>query len=149
MALSPRTLDDRLSVHPQITEADIAEAAKLGFKTIINNRPDGEEPGQLASARAADVARANGLDYVYLPFTSATLTPDVVSAFGRALQEKAGPILAHCRSGTRCSQVWALSEAARGEIQTDEILSRAAEAGYDLEPMRMLLDNLAPREPTE
>ena len=41
---------DDLSVSPQISLADVAEAARLGFTTLIKNRPDGEEPGQLTSA---------------------------------------------------------------------------------------------------
>ena len=42
-----------LSVAGQISKADIAEIAEAGFGTIINNRPDNEEPGQLDHEAAA------------------------------------------------------------------------------------------------
>ena len=40
-----RRVTDQLSVAPQISLGDVDEAARQGFRLIINNRPDGEEPG--------------------------------------------------------------------------------------------------------
>lgn len=141
MSFSPRPLTDTLAVSPQISEADIVEAARLGYRTIINNRPDGEEPGQLTSARARALAEAAGLGYVYLPVDNHSLLA-TVDAFGEAIASVPGPILAHCRSGTRCTILWSLASAKRG-VSADEILATAARQGYDLRPYRTLLDDLA------
>ncbi|WP_119677745.1 TIGR01244 family sulfur transferase [Indioceanicola profundi] len=143
MALSPRKLDDRVSAASQITEEDIAEAAAQGFRTIINNRPDGEEPGQLPAERAAQVAKAHGLAYVYIPVNAQTMGPAVAEEFGRAVEANEGPILAHCRSGTRSTHLWAMAEARKGDKPVEDIIGRASSAGYDLEPLRPALQRLA------
>jgi len=138
-----RKLDDKVSVAPQPTPDDFADIARAGFKSIINNRPDGEEPGQLPHAEAQKIAQAHGLNYVYIPVTSATLGPDAVEAFTRAVDELPGPVLAHCRSGTRCTVLWALSEARRGDRTPDDLIATAAEQGYDIGNLRPALERLA------
>jgi len=131
MALDVRPLVDGLSVSPQVTEQDIRDAHAAGFRTIINNRPDGEEPGQLSSAQAGALARELGLTYIYQPATGPTLEL-VAPDFGVALATAPGPVLAHCRSGTRCTILWALAEAKAGMCDSETILRTAADAGYDL-----------------
>lgn len=131
MALDARPLVDGLAVSPQVTEADIRDAHAAGYRTIINNRPDGEEPGQLSSAQAARLAGELGLTYIYQPATGPTLE-QVADDFGRALVTAPGPVLAHCRSGTRCAILWAFAEAKAGVRDSDEILRAVAAAGYDL-----------------
>ena len=37
-----RKLDDAISVAPQLMPDELTEVARLGFRTLINNRPDGE-----------------------------------------------------------------------------------------------------------
>ncbi len=131
MTVDFRPLVDGLSVAPQVTEADIRSAHAAGFRTIINNRPDGEEPGQLPSADAARLAAALGITYVYLPATMPTLEA-VAPAFGEALARSPSPVLAHCRSGTRSTILWALAEAKAGTLDCDAILHSASMVGYDL-----------------
>ena len=46
------------------------------------------------------------------------------------LEGSTGPVFAYCRSGTRSTTLWALSQA--GEAPADEIISAAANAGYDM-----------------
>ena len=65
-----RRIDDTISVSPQLTVEDVSEAAKLGFKTLVANRPDAEEPGQPDMADIEAAARANGMEWVYLPVES-------------------------------------------------------------------------------
>jgi len=142
VALSPRKLDDSVSAAPQITEDDIAEAGRMGFRTIINNRPDGEEPGQLDHERAAAVAKSAGLDYVYVPVNAETMGPAVVDRFARAMADHPGPFLAHCRSGTRSTHLWAMAQAREGR-DIEDIVSRAGAAGYDIEPLRPTLARYA------
>lgn len=140
MTVDFRPLVDGLSVAPQVTEADIQAAQAAGFRTIINNRPDGEEPGQLPSADAARIAGELGMTYIYLPATMPTLET-VVPAFAQALADAPGPVLAHCRSGTRSTILWALAEAKAGTLDRDAILRLAAAAGYDLSAYAGIIDH--------
>ena len=74
-----------ISVAHQLTEKDLEEAAAAGFKTIINNRPDGESPDQPHSQKLAAAAKRLGLTYHHIPVISGKLTSDQVKAFRRAL----------------------------------------------------------------
>ncbi|HEX8061792.1 MAG TPA: TIGR01244 family sulfur transferase [Allosphingosinicella sp.] len=119
----------------QFTVADVDEAAAQGVRLIVNNRPDGEEPDQPASAEIEAAARAAGLDYRHIPIAHG-FPPDRIEAMARALDE--GPVLAFCRSGTRSTFLWALARASR-RAPADDSLAAAAAAGYDLGPIRGLL----------
>lgn len=133
-----KSLTPRLAVASQITPADVAQIAAEGYAVIINNRPDGEEPGQPTAAEVETAARAAGLSYVHQPVVGANITPADVETFGRLIEATPGKILAHCRTGTRCTMLWLLSQA--GKQPADTLLARAREAGYDLEVLRPRLE---------
>lgn len=125
-------LTDKLSVASQIDDADIAAIAAQGYRAIINNRPDGEEPSQLVSTGAKRQAESAGLSYHYLPFTAATLTDADIATFDRLMAELDGPVLAHCRSGTRCYLIWAATQARKGNASADTLIREAAGRGFDI-----------------
>lgn len=127
------------SVAPQLEPEDFAEAAALGFRHIINNRPDGEALDQVSSAEAEAAAKAAGLSYVHAPFVGQP-TPEAVTA---AKQAK-GKTLAYCRSGTRSVTAWAFAQAAGGG-DAQQIIGAAANAGYNLAPMAAFLKQLGAR----
>jgi uncharacterized protein (TIGR01244 family) len=133
-----RKLDDSISVAGQISPQDIAEAARQGFTFVINNRPDGEQPGQPTSAEMEAAAKAAGLGYAAIPITHAGFSEEQVAAMSDALAAATGPVLAFCRSGTRSTLVWALARSRAGD-DTAELADKAAGAGYDLSPIRALL----------
>ncbi len=131
-----RKIDDTISVAPQISVEDVAEAARLGFKTLVANRPDHEEPGQPSMADIEAAAKEQGLEWVYMPVESGNITDDDVDRFAPMIRDAAKPVLAFCRSGTRCTILWALSAARSNPSQ--EIFTKARNAGYDI-------SGLAPR----
>jgi uncharacterized protein (TIGR01244 family) len=137
-----RALTPAFSVAPQLTEADIARAGELGFKTLINNRPDGEAPGQLSSAEARAAAEKAGMAYFEAPFAGPP-PPAAVEATIEWLGAAKTPILAYCRSGTRSTTVWALAQAKRKAMPVNEILAAAEGAGYDLSGARPVLEALS------
>jgi uncharacterized protein (TIGR01244 family) len=133
-----RKLDDSISVAGQISLDDIADAAAQGFTFIINNRPDGEQPGQLSAAEIGAAAKAAGLRYAEIPITHAGFREDQVAAMTDALAGAGGPVLAFCRSGTRSTFVWALARARMGD-EPAELAAKAANAGYDISPIMAAL----------
>lgn len=126
-----RQVTDDFAVSPQIDLADLPAAAAQGFTLVINNRPDGEQPGQPSSAEVEAAARAAGLDYVHIPVTGQP-TPDQVEANRVAIADANGPVLAFCRSGTRSIVTWSIGQAMSGERPRGELVSLGREAGYDL-----------------
>jgi uncharacterized protein (TIGR01244 family) len=126
-----RRVTDQLSVSPQISLADIEEAARQGFRLIVNNRPEGEDPAQTPGREIEAAAAAAGLAYVHIPIHGGP-TREQVETEHRLLAESQGPTLAYCRSGTRSIVIWALGELMSGVRNRDELIGLGREAGYDL-----------------
>jgi uncharacterized protein (TIGR01244 family) len=139
-----RKLTDTIYAAPQIGLAEVDEAAKLGVRLIVNNRPEGESDDQLPGAEIEAAARAAGIDYVAIPVTHSGFSEPQVAAMAKALAGAGGPVLAYCRSGTRSTLLWALSEASQGG-DPDALTNMAAKAGYDVNPVRPLMDMLKAR----
>jgi len=115
----------------RLDRADIDALAKAGVRTIINNRPDGEDPGQLPAAEARRIAEAQGVVYHHIPITAATLLRADVDAFAAVLRHAPGPIVAHCRSGTRSALLWALTRMRQG-ADAISLVAEAAQHGIDI-----------------
>lgn len=137
-----RSVTDNFLASPQISINDVAEAAKLGVTMIVNNRPDDEDPGQPAGATIAAAAQDAGMVYVAIPVTHAGFSMPQVEAMREALDGNDGKTLAFCRSGTRSTLLWALAEAHDGR-DPETIAGETAQVGYDVAPVRSLLDSFA------
>ena len=110
-----RKIDDQFLASPQIAVGDIAEAKAMGVTTIINNRPDGEEPSEPQGAEIEAAAQAAGLGYVAIPVTHAGFSGPQIAVMADTLATAPGPVLAYCRSGTRSTLLWALARAQLGD----------------------------------
>jgi uncharacterized protein (TIGR01244 family) len=139
-----RTLTDSILVAPQISLADVAEAAKAGVTLVINNRPEDESPDQMPGPDIEAAVHAAGMDYVAIPVTHAGFAEWQVSAMADALEKADGKVLAYCRSGTRSTLLWALARASRGDHPA-VLAEQAADAGYDLTPVTAMMDMLRGR----
>lgn len=126
----PKRLSDRLAVTPQIDPADMQALADAGYRSIISNRPDGEDLGQPSWATIESAARDAGMDARHIPVTPGALTDDKVAEFDAALEELPTPIVGFCRTGMRSASLWALSNS--GQHSPEELIAAAADAGYDL-----------------
>ena len=127
-----KPLADDVCVCAFVPPEKLADLAP-NFRTVINNRPDAEEPGQPTSAEIEGEARRLGLDYIHLPVVPGKITDEEAERFGEAIARRKGPVLAFCRTGTRVAALWALSQS--GKRSVDEILKTAVAAGYDLRAM--------------
>lgn len=131
------------AVAAQLALPDIARAAQAGFKMLINNRPEAEEPSQIKGSEVQAAALAAGLSYSALPFAGPP-PPAAVAAMAELLEQAPGPVLAYCRSGMRSILAWGMAQALSGARGANEIIALAANAGYDLEGKREPLEALAP-----
>lgn len=125
------TLTPQLTVAPQIEPSDIEQIAGLGFKSVINNRPDGEESGQPLNQAIEQHAELLGLAYVHLPVVGGQISEAQIHQFGELLQTLPQPILAFCRTGTRSSMLWSL--ASQDSAMFSERLQIATKQGFKLD----------------
>jgi uncharacterized protein (TIGR01244 family) len=92
---------------PQLTPEAWAEAARLGFKSVINNRPDFEHDNDQPTHAAIEAAaRAAGLEYRFLPVNGAYQSPEQIAAFAQLMRELPRPVLLFCRSGARSTRLY-------------------------------------------
>lgn len=137
-----RKVDDSISVAPQITPEDIAAIKAAGFVAVVNNRPDDEQEGQPEGEAIRAAVLAAGLIYAAIPIGQGGFSHPQVQAMVDVLEDADGPVLAFCRSGMRSCNLWALARARMGDAP-DELIEKGAGAGYDLNGLRPLLDQLA------
>ena len=117
-------------VSDQIIEEDIVKLKEAGFKTIFCNRPDNEEQNQVTVNSIRDKVIENGLDFIHQPVVGGQISQNDVDQFSDYYDNAEKPIFAYCRTGTRSSMLWALSES--GKRPVDEILQLTSAAGYNL-----------------
>jgi uncharacterized protein (TIGR01244 family) len=138
-------IDDKLLVAGQLQTSDFHVAAEQGVTDIINNRPDGEEPNQLDSHFARALAEQMGMKYHYLPMHNGKPLPDnIIEDFASIVVNAEGLVLAHCRSGTRTSFLWAMGKVAEGRVTADEAVEAARGAGINLTSARTMLEQAEP-----
>lgn len=109
-------LSPALSVSPQLLPSDLPDVAAAGYRGVVNNRPDAEEPGQPRSAELEAEAERLGLHYAHIPIVPGKMTEADAARFSEALREAGGPVLAFCRTGSRSANLYKLSEQIRGPM---------------------------------
>ncbi|MFT4519134.1 MAG: hypothetical protein ACI9JM_001525 [Halioglobus sp.] len=131
-------LTDSIGVAAQIAPADVAEIAAQGYKVIINNRPDGEEENQPSGAQIEAAANAAGLEYHYMPVTAGSFPGSDFDAMADFLDDTARPVLAFCRTGTRCTNLWVAS---RDESTRQDAMVVGQQKGFELGMAARFLGN--------
>jgi len=133
-------INNELTVSDQITIEDLKEIKAQGYKTIFCNRPDQESEGQLAFSAIEKEAQNLGIKAIHQPVIGGQISDNDIAKFGAYFKVAQKPVFAYCRTGTRCSTLWALSHAK--SLPVDEILNKTQNAGYDLSPIRDRLNSL-------
>lgn len=122
-------LTDSVGVAGQVQPGDMPAIAEAGYQVVINNRPDGESPGQPSSADIAEAAHAAGLEYHYYPLNAMNYPGDDPAAMAALFDDDSRPVFAFCRSGTRSSNLWIST---RGADAVDSARRRARDLGFDI-----------------
>jgi len=133
-----RQLDDRMMVSGQVAPHEIAGLAEQGITVLVNNRPDGEEPGQPLAGEIEAAAGAAGISYHYVPIMRG-IGPADVQVMQQAMQQaEGGKLLAFCRSGTRSALAIGLAKR-EGGASSEEVQRCLTDAGFDPGPIAHLL----------
>ena len=133
-----RQLDDRTLVSGQIAPEEVAGLAQQGVTVLVNNRPDGEEPGQPLAGNIEQAAAAAGIEYRFVPIIRG-IGPADIESMQEAMRAAAdGKLLAFCRSGTRSALTLALAHREEG-MPREEVERRLDAAGFDSGPIAHLL----------
>jgi uncharacterized protein (TIGR01244 family) len=109
-----RQISEDYSVSGQIQPEEVAAIKAAGFKSVICNRPDDEQPGQPSADSVKAAVEAAGLDFRYIPAISGQITAENVEDQAEALDQLEGPIFAYCRSGARCTNLYGLIQQSKG-----------------------------------
>jgi uncharacterized protein (TIGR01244 family) len=147
IAMSTTRINDRLTVAGQPDPATFGQIAADGYKTLLNARPDGEEPGQPGNKAEEQAAEEAGLAYAFVPVTGPGITEADVQAFQKAMHESKGPVFAHCKSGTRALMLYAIGEVLEGRMKHDEVEAFGRRHGFDLTGASRWLERASKRVP--
>lgn len=134
-------ITDRFSVASQLSPEAMEQAAKEGFHTVMCNRPDDEEANQPTLDKMAKAATRSGLAFHAVPFDMTSLDRGIIASFEAAIETADGPVLAYCRSGTRCTIAWCVTQRRAGESMAN-VLATARAAGYELTAQTEIIEAL-------
>jgi uncharacterized protein (TIGR01244 family) len=109
-----RQISHDYAVAGQITPGQVAEIKAAGYKSVICNRPDNEQPGQPSAAEIKAAVEKAGLEFRHIPVISGQITQDDVKKTAEALGELEGPVFAYCRSGARSTNLYMMAQQAKG-----------------------------------
>lgn len=104
-----KQLSSKFAVRPQVLPSEVAELAAGGFKSIVNVRPDGEEPGQPTSAELAAEAERHGMAYTHIPVMPGQATAEDGERLAEAFRQCEGKVVGFCRTGARATGLWELA----------------------------------------
>lgn len=142
------TITDTFAVAGQPDVADFGRIKTDGFAALINLRPDGEEASQLGNAAEARAAKDAGLGYGFIPVRgSSGITQADIEAFQATLAAAKGPVVAHCKGGTRALTLYVLGEVLDGRMKTDDVVAFGKTHGYDLSAAASWLAKTAQQQP--
>ena len=128
-------LSTTVAVTGTLGPADLARAAKTGFRTVVSNLPDDEAPELFKSRQEAVVSWRNGLRFKHIPVEKHDVfNPNVVADLAQTLRDLPGPVLLHCKSGQRSALLWAAANANHQPI--DDVMAKLRLAGFDFDDLR-------------
>lgn len=131
--MAVKRITESLSVSPQISKDEVASIAQMGFKSFICSRPDNEGEDQTNFAEIEAVALQHGIRCHYLPVVSGQVSDADAKSMSKLVATLEQPVLAYCRTGTRCIMLWALDQAITESTPLGTLKQKAREAGYNLD----------------
>ncbi|WP_312470510.1 bifunctional sulfur transferase/dioxygenase Blh [Brucella sp.] len=140
-------ISERLSVSSQPGPEELRVLDRSGFRTLVNNRPDGEDADQPGNQAECDAAHQCDLSYAYIPVAMNTITESDVRAFQAVVRKSDGPVLAHCKTGTRSLSLHLIGEVLDGRISVEDVVPFGHQLGFDTSVAASWLQRFADRRP--
>ncbi len=140
-------ISEKLSVSSQPNAQELSVLDRSGFKTLINNRPDNESADQPGNQAECDAAHQCDLSYAYIPVTMNTITEADVRAFQAAVRKSDGPVLAHCKTGTRSLSLYLIGEVLDGRMSVEDVVPFGHQLGFDTSVAASWPQRFADRRP--
>jgi uncharacterized protein (TIGR01244 family) len=137
----PTQITQKFQISAQPKISDFSLLFDQGITLIINDRPDGEDSEQPGSQSEAEAASRFGMNYRHIPVTAVTLSEADIRTFQTAVSEASGPVLAHCKSGTRSLTLFVLGEVLDGRMAPTAIMEFGKRCGFDLTSAALWLSN--------
>lgn len=126
--LSVNKMTSDIWVSAQLHLNGIPELKAQGIRTVIDLRPDGEASDQPPAVMVESAARANDLQFFYVPVPHGRIPEEAVTALAKALASSPSPILLYCASGSRAARTWSLVEASRPDGLDGNAIQAAVKA---------------------
>ena len=120
--VAPALIPGYVVVRPGVASAGqpsaegLRQLKALGFKTVVNLRT----PSEGAPPEEEEIVRGQGLGYVSVPITAASVTSKDLETIQAVLDDPvAEPVLLHCASGNRTGGIWAAVLARKGRSREE------------------------------
>ncbi|MGQ8364327.1 TIGR01244 family sulfur transferase [Glaciecola sp. 1036] len=123
-------LHDNFSISGELTESDIDKLKAAGITTLINLRPDGEQPDQTNDAQWQALCESHGIEYVHIPVKPCQYNATDIEKFAHNLHDSS-VVHAFCKTGTRAVHLWALAN--REHLSLEQIRQVIAPKGYNID----------------
>ncbi|EAQ82762.1 beta-lactamase hydrolase domain-containing protein [Blastopirellula marina] len=131
-------INDDITVGPQPNEAEIGQLKLEGFRTIVNFREDGEDDQPITPSHEKDWVVAAEMEYLHLPVSMMTMSPQIVDEFRDKYQYLPKPIFAHCASGKRAGAMVMMHLACEQGMSGEETLKQAEELGFECDKPELI-----------
>ncbi|WP_019221897.1 TIGR01244 family sulfur transferase [Bartonella senegalensis] len=102
-------IDSDIFISAQISVENVETLAQAGFKTIICNRPDQEDPHQPDFSLIKTEAHKYGIKAYHIPIVPPTIKKSEIETMKTILKTASLPLLAYCHHGTRSMHLYRLA----------------------------------------
>ncbi|WP_455476350.1 TIGR01244 family sulfur transferase [Bartonella sp. B17] len=102
-------IEPDIFISAQIGVENIEPLAKAGFKTIICNRPDQEDPHQPDFSLIKAAAQKYGITAYHIPIVASHYKKSDIEAMKEILTTASLPLLAYCHYGGRSMHLYRLA----------------------------------------
>lgn len=124
-----KQIDDNLSIAMgQPTTEQLQQAAKEGFKSVLNLRSPQEEGFANDEQQQAEAA---GLKYVNLPVKLDGMSDELTDRVLQEIDRLPKPALIHCKSGMRSGAMTLMSVATKRGMTANEAIALSKQNGFD------------------
>jgi uncharacterized protein (TIGR01244 family) len=129
-------ITDQVFLTTQIKPSNMRFLRQQQIKTVIDMRPDGEAADQPSSEQMQQAAKANRIEFHYIPVPHERIPDEAVDSLQSVLKDLEEPAVLYCRTGRRALRLYALAKASQTDgPNANELLSLVRSAGFDAEDL--------------